>query len=322
MNDEDGSVLVIYSAMESGELAYYCGEIEEAHPDIRIRLERMSTSALRNQILREGREGQWDIIFGWSLSMLLHPDVLELLDPLDAVDLAGLPAFARDDRRRWFSPSAFVPAFCVDRQRLEDRGIPFPSTWRDLGNAAFARELVIPDPSYSGAGFLHLMALLQCSGDAYAYEVLHRVARNMPVIVRSALAPCHSVMNGSAAVGISVSTAVQGLVNDGHLVELVVPADAPAVEPEGFAMRSGSAKRGMAQRALSWTLGQPARSAYERYGKVALVVPTERETSGVQRYQSIDAALASKSRNIECARWDHVFHPTIDGTSCMRGVLQ
>ena len=306
------NTLVAYSSMEDGELADYVSQIERDNPDLRINVVRISTSALHERILQEGDAGQWDIIFGWSLTKLLDPKIQALLTTFDSAQLDRLPKEARGDGGKWFSPSAFVPAFCVNETRLKEKGLPVPQSWNELAEPHYGGEIVLPDPTYSGAGFLHVTALNQRSGSSYTDSVFRRVSDSRPRVVRSAFEPCSAVLNGEAAIGVTVSTAVCGLMNQGVDVRMVIPSDAAAFEPEGFAIRAGSKRLSQAQRALDWTMSSAACETYRRYGKVVLKdINTRRPEDGDPRFPSmtsINAVKATQYRDAMCAAWSRFFN--------------
>lgn len=304
--------LVAYSSMEDGELADYVSQIERDNPDLHIKVIRVSTAALHERILQEGDAGQWDIIFGWSLTKLLDPMIQTLLATFDSAQLDRLPREARDEGGKWFSPSAFVPAFCVNEARLKEKGLPVPRNWNELAESYYGGEIVLPDPAYSGAGFLHVTALNQKSGSAYVDSVFRRVANSRPRVVRSAFEPCSAVLNGEAAIGVTVSTAVCGLMNQGVDVRMVIPSDAAAFEPESFAIRAGSRHLSQAQRALDWTMSSAACETYGRYGKVVLKdIDIRSPEGGDPRFPAmtaINAAKANQDRDAMCSAWSRFFN--------------
>ncbi|KFA92445.1 ABC transporter substrate-binding protein [Archangium violaceum] len=302
--------VVAYSAMEEYELAEYVQGIEAANPDLRIRMERMSTAALLDRLLAEGPDGSWDIILGWALTTMLAPELRGWFAPLESERVRRLPASARDPESRWFCPSAFVPAFCVNEARLARRGLPMPTRWEDLADVRYRGELVVPDPNYSGAGFLHLTALLQMTGEARTWELLRGVSANRPLIERSAFAPCLAVAGDEASIGVTVSIAAERMARMGLPVKMVIPADAAGSEPEGFALRAGSARREPASRALEWMMSPEACAIYRKYKKVVLVdgADTPPKEQGLEVHP-INAAHAAASRASACERWRRVFTP-------------
>lgn len=298
--------LFAYSAMEEYELKDYVAGIEAAHPDMRIQVERMSTAALHMHLLTQGVNSHWDLILGWALTALLDPPILTLLAPLESTKLRQ--DITHDTSNLWCSPSAFVPAFCINHTRLSALGLPMPRSWRDLTNPCYAHEIVIPNPAMSGAGFLHLSALLQLSGEKSAWQTLAKVAANMPSIVSSAFAPCLAVTRNTAAIGVTVSTAVKRLINNGVDVSMIVPTDASRFEPEVFAINAFSKKKEAASRAIEWMTTASACALYQSYGKLVLV---NSDTSGMHAptlpCNPIDPLRAIASRNAACTRWQSLF---------------
>ncbi|PTL84518.1 extracellular solute-binding protein [Vitiosangium sp. GDMCC 1.1324] len=299
--------VVAYSAMEEYELAEYAQGIEAAHPDLRIRIERMSTAVLLDRLLTEGPNGQWDIILGWALTTMLAPELRGWFAPLPSAWMSGLPEWARDPDARWFCPSAFVPAFCVNEERLARRGLPTPTCWEDLADPRYLGELVLPDPAYSGAGFLHLTSMIQMTGAPKTWEVMSRIAANRPRIERSAFAPCLAVAANEASVGVTVTIAAQRMTRMGLPFKMVIPADAAGSEPEGFAMREGSSCKPAAARALEWMMTPEACAIYRKYHKVVLLnladsLPMEQGMP----LRPINAVQAAASRARVCEMWQHV----------------
>jgi iron(III) transport system substrate-binding protein len=302
--------IVAYSAMEDAELFEYANAIKKTNPDLTVRFERMSTASLLNRLISDGFNGDWDVIFGWALTTMLDARILPLFGRLPPSILNALPRTSQNPTQCWFCPSAFLPAFCLNKDRIIARHLPTPTSWGDLAAPCFRGEIVLADPNYSGAGFLHLTALLQSLGEGETWKLMHSIAKNHPRIERSALSPCTIAANGEAAVGVTVTTAVKRVVQLGMSVHLVIPSDASGSEPEGFAVRAGSPRRGNALRALRWMVTHDASLIYEKYGKISLV--SNEGTTAIQpteNFFSIDIEKAIISRSVVCNRWTEIFSP-------------
>ena len=312
MKDTDPKEAVVaYSAMEEYELAEYAHGIEAAHPELRIQVERMSTTALLDKLLTEGPNGKWDVILGWALTTMLAPGLRDWFASLPSEWMQRLPEWAHDPDARWFCPSAFVPAFCVHEQRLALRGIPIPATWEELADPRYFGELVLPDPTYSGAGFLHLVALMERAGEPKTWELMGRIAANRPLIERSAFAPCLAVAANEASVGVTVTIAAERMARMELPVKMVIPADASGFEPEGFAMRAKSPRSQAASKALKWMLTPEACAIYRKYRKVVLLnlagtLPVEQGIA----LRPINAVQAAASRGRMCEMWRRVVMQT------------
>lgn len=304
MSDGRPVTVRAWSAMEEYELEEYAQGVAAAMPHLRLEIERMSTAALHARLLDPSSDGQWDVILGWALTAMQDDAIRHLFAPVDTPAFACLPEQARDPARRWFAPSGFIPAFCVDAAALARHGLAVPRAWSDLADPRYRGLLSIPDPAFSGAGFLHLSAMLQLGGAAAAWPLLAAVAANRPAIVQSAFAPCLAVAAGDAAVGVTVTTAAERMVRLGLALDLVVPDDAAAFEPEAFALGAGARDPLAALQVLEWMLSDAACAIYRKYRKVVLVgaVP------GALPH-ALDAGRAAAARGAVCAQWRETFSP-------------
>jgi iron(III) transport system substrate-binding protein len=299
-----GTVLHALSAMEEYELADYRAAFQAEHPDIALSIERLSTRHLHARVLQLGKTDQWDVILGWAVTSLIDPAVLALLDTLDEMVLASLPEEAFDPGRKWMSPSAFAPAFCVAEAPLRDLGISVPSAWEDLADTSLRGAICLPDPNVSGAGFLHLSALIEERGVDDAVKVLDGIAGNDPIVVESAFAPCVAVLEKRAFVGVTVTTATERVSRQGHDVVSVIPTDARRYEPEAFAINRHSPRRTESSVLLQWMTGVQAARISAAYGKVV----TTRAVPGKARpLAPIDAQAAVRRRSEVCSIWSSLF---------------
>lgn len=302
MRDGPATVVRAWSAMEEYELDDYADGVARALPHLRLEIERMSTAALRERLLDPASTGQWDVILGWALTTMQDAALQHLFAHVDTPAFAVLPESARDPGRRWFAPSGFIPALCVDPAALARHGLAVPGSWADLGDPRYRGLLSIPDPAYSGAGFLHVSALLQLRGPDAAWALMEAVAANRPAIVQSAFAPCLAVAAGTAAVGITVTTAAERMVRMGLALDLVVPEDAAGFEPEAFALGSAAREPAAGLEVLEWMLGADACAIYRQYRKVVLV-----GAAAAKLPVAIDAGQAAAARSAVCAQWRATF---------------
>lgn len=295
--------LLAISSMENAELAEFVDGIA-AHIGMPVRLTRWSTAELVER-LRSDTAGPWDLLLGTAATALLDPALASLLMPLDNLDVSALPSSAVAQDRRWFSPSGFVPAFCYNPQVLAQQGLAPPTTWEALCAAHWSGRLALPDPARSGAGYLHLSALLDHYGDG-AWEMLDTIARLQPSISGSSTAPIEAVLSGQAWLGVTVSTAATRAAQEHSSLRWCVPDDARCYEYEVFGCRAGSAKAVRAQQALAWMLTPAASAISRRYGKVVLGGVSGGELK-VDKLQALNAQKASQAKVARCAQWHSLF---------------
>ncbi|WP_122433627.1 ABC transporter substrate-binding protein [Pseudomonas viridiflava] len=295
--------LIAISSMEHAELAEFIAGMEE-HAGMPVRLSRWSTSELIERVI-DGTAGDWDLLLGTAATALLDPALTSRLRVLDALDVSSLPPDAVDAGRRWFSPSGFVPVFCYDPRVLAANGLEPPLCWEALCAPAWSTRIALPDPGRSGAGYLHLSALLEHYGEQ-AWARLADIARLQPAISGSSTAPIEAVLDGRAWVGVTVSTAATRAALQHPSLRWCVPADAQRYEFEVFGCREGSQHAVKASRALGWMLSDDAAAISRRYGKV-VVGGSSSDTLATTGPEPLDAIAASHAKVERCARWQALF---------------
>ncbi|GFM65469.1 hypothetical protein PSCICJ_15870 [Pseudomonas cichorii] len=295
--------LIAISSMEHAELAEFMAGISE-QVGVPVRLSRWSTSELIERVIN-GTAGDWDLLLGTAATALLDPALASQLRVLDGLDDSTLPPEAIAVDRRWFSPSGFVPAFCYDPQVLAANGLKTPLSWEALCAPAWSQRIALPDPGRSGAGYLHLSALLEHYGDG-AWEMLADVAQLRPSISGSSTAPIEAVLEGRALVGVTVSTAATRAAAQHLSLRWCVPADARRYEFEVFGCRAGSSRATEAIKALNWMLSPHAAAISRSYGKV-VVGGVSSDTLAAVELKALDAIEASHTKVARCARWHSLF---------------
>ncbi|MBI6705699.1 ABC transporter substrate-binding protein [Pseudomonas viridiflava] len=295
--------LIAISSMEHAELAEFIAGME-ADAGMPVLLSRWSTSELIERVI-DGTAGDWDLLLGTAATALLDPALTSRLRVLDALDVSSLPPNAVDAGRRWFSPSGFVPAFCYDPQVLAANGLEPPLCWEALCAPAWSTRIALPDPARSGAGYLHLSALLEHYGEQ-AWARLADIARLQPAISGSSTAPIEAVLEGRAWVAVTVSTAATRAALQHPSLRWCVPADAQHYEFEVFGCREGSQHAVRASQALGWMLSDDAAAISRRYGKV-VIGGSSSDTLAATGPEPLDAIAASHAKAERCARWQALF---------------
>lgn len=295
--------MIAISSMEHAELAEFIAGME-ADAGMPVLLSRWSTSELIERVI-DGTAGDWDLLLGTAATALLDPALTSRLRVLDALDVSSLPPNAVDAGRRWFSPSGFVPAFCYDPQVLAANGLEPPLCWEALCAPAWSTRIALPDPARSGAGYLHLSALLEHYGEQ-AWARLADIARLQPAISGSSTAPIEAVLEGRAWVAVTVSTAATRAALQHPSLRWCVPADAQRYEFEVFGCREGSQHAVKASQALGWMLSDDAAVISRRYGKV-VVGGSSSDTLAATGPEPLDAIAASHAKAERCARWQALF---------------
>lgn len=252
----------VYTALEEDEIAAYLEQAAVDMPDVTINLLRLSTGDLGARLIAEAGNPQADVVWGFALTNMLHKDIYSQLTPYEAEGMEELPEQFRDADGRWFAPTGYVGAFCVNTERLEAIGAPMPEAWSDLTNPAYKDELVMPDPGSSGTGYLQIAAILQGMGEEDGWQLIKDIDPNMAQYTTSGSRPCRMAQAGEYAIGASLSyVAMQGI-EQGYPIEMIIPNDYAGFELEANALMEAAKNPEDAKRFLDWTMSEGASSAY------------------------------------------------------------
>lgn len=266
------NALTIYTALEEEEVAAYMDAAKAAMPDTEFNVLRLSTGKLGARLLAEAANPQADVIWGWAVTAMMDPRVLELMEPYKVAGGDKLDARFRDADDRWFAQIGYMGAFCVNTDRLEQKGLPMPTSWDDLKDPAFKNEVVMPDPNSSGTGYLHVNAVLQTLGDDKGWELLEAVDPNMSQYTSSGSKPCKSARTGEYAVGVSLAFTALQSIEEGYPVKMVLPAGGVGYELEASGLMASSDAKDDAKKFLDWTMSDDALALFGQF-KALITVP-------------------------------------------------
>lgn len=275
--------LTVYTALEEEEIAAYVEAAQAAMPDTKINVLRLSTGKLGARLLAEAGNPQADVIWGWAVSAMMDPQIIEMLEPYAAAGAEVLPDTFRAADSKWFAPIGYMGAFCVNTARLEEKGLPMPSSWSDLADPAFEGEVVMPDPNSSGTGYLHVNAVLQSMGEEAGWAQLEAVDPNMAQYTSSGSKPCKSARVGEYTVGISLAFTAMQSITEGYPLAMVFPEGGVGYELEASGLMASSDNKEAAQAFLDWTMSAEAIGLYQTY-KALITVP------GVDASKAAEAA--------------------------------
>lgn len=264
--------LTIYTALEEEEIAAYVEAAQAAMPDTTFNVLRLSTGKLGARLLAEAGNPQADVIWGWAVSAMMDPQILEMLEPYAAKGADVLPESFRGADGKWFAPIGYMGAFCVNTARLEEKGLPMPTSWTDLENPAFKGEVLMPDPNSSGTGYLHVNAVLQSMGADAGWQQLKAVDPNMAQYTSSGSKPCKSARVGEYTVGISLAFTAMKSIEEGYPLAMVFPEGGVGYELEASGLMASSQSKDAAKAFLDWTMSDEAIGLYQQY-KALITVP-------------------------------------------------
>lgn len=307
-----GGEITVYTSLEEDEVAHYLAIAEEDMPDVEVNVLRLSTGDLGARILAERDNPRHDVIWGWALTNMLDPRILEMTEPYAPTGSDKVPERFRDDQDRWVAPQGYLAAFCVNKPRLEQIGAPVPRSWEDLLDPVYEGEVVMPHPVSSGTGYLQIASLIQGMGEEAGWQFLEDLDANIGQYIKSGSRPCRVARAGEYAVGASFAFVALKSIEEGYPIEMVIPAEGAGYEMEANALMASSDNKDDARRFLDWTLSENAVDAYVEFKALVSVqgAPMSRAARDAGLPENIedvlfpmDFATSANQRSAILERW-------------------
>lgn len=304
--------IVAYTALEEDEIKAYVAAAKKDLPDIDIKVLRLSTGDLGARILAEAGNPRHDVIWGWALTNLLDPRIVDLLEPYPAKGSEALAAKDKAADGRWAAPTGYMAAFCVNTEILAAKKLPLPTSWQDLAKPIYKGEIAMPNPVSSGTGYLQIAALLQGMGADAGWKYLRALDGNVAQYIKSGSRPCKAARSGEFAIGISLAFAAMQSIEEGYPLKMVIPADGAGYELEASGLMKASKNKADAKRFLDWTLSPSAAGLYTRYKEIVTIPGTPRSRAATAAglptdlssvLYPVDFARSARERDSILATW-------------------
>lgn len=263
--------LTIYSSLEDDEIADILKVAKKDLPDITFNILRLSTGDMGARIIAEKNNPKHDIIWGWALTNMSNPKIIAMIEPYKAKGMDGIANQFKSEKNLWFAPTGYMAAFCVNTDRLKQKGLPIPTSWDDLLNPVYKGELIMPNPNSSGTGYLQIVSILQDRGDKAGWEYLKKLDLNMGQYIKSGSKPCKLTRAGEYSIGASFAFIAMKSIKSGYPIKMVLPKEGSGFELEANALMKSSKNKKDAKRFLDWTLSA---SASKEYSKFKAIVAT------------------------------------------------
>lgn len=305
--------ITAYSALEEDEIAAYVEAAKTAMPDVEVQVLRLSTGDLGARILAEASNPQHDVIWGWAVTNMMDPRILDLLEPYDVKGADTLGAQYKADDNKWFAVTGYMAAFCANNERIKEKGLPMPKDWADLLDPKFKGEVVMPNPVSSGTGYLQIVGIIQQMGEEKGWAFLKELDANVAQYIKSGSRPCKAARAGEYAVGTSLAFAAIQSIEEGFPVTMVIPSSGAGFELEASGLMASSKNKDDAKKFLDWTLSADAAKLYGKYKEIVTTAgyepPESAQKAGLPKDVSsvllpIDFAKSAKERSAILERWE------------------
>ncbi len=267
-----GSELTVYTAVEAEDLKAYAAKFNESNPDIKINWVRDSTGIITAKLLAEKNNPQADVVWGLAATSLMLLKAEGMTEGYAPAGVGSLDAKFVDSANppHWTGMDAWIASVCVNTVEAEAKGLPMPTSWRDLTNPVYAGHVVMPNPNSSGTGFLDVSSWLQLYGEGGGWEFMDALHQNIAWYTHSGSKPCKQAASGETPIGISFAFRGAKSKAKGAPLEIVIPSEGVGWDMEATAIVKGTKNLAAAQKLVDFTVSKDANVMYNKgYAVVA-----------------------------------------------------
>jgi len=305
-----GGEITAYTSLEEDDVKVYLDAFAKAEPDIKVNVLRLSTGDLGARILAEKSNPQQDIIWGWAVTQMVDPRILEMTEPYNPKGIDKVNTAFKDPKGRWFATTGYLAGFCVNTEVLKKNNLPMPTSWQDLLKPVYKGQIVMPNPASSGTGYLQISSILQMKGEQEGWKFLKELDKNMAQYIKSGSKPCKMASAGEYAIGASFAFSGVKQIIQGYPIKLVIPSEGAGYEIEVSALMKTSQNKTDAKQFLDWLLTLDAAKLYGERAAMSSVPGAEptkavldaglpADISTVLYKMDFDWSAANKPRIIE-----------------------
>ncbi len=260
--------LTVYTALETDQIKAYQTAFNKVEPDIEIKWVRDSTGVITSKLLAEKANPQADAVWGVAASSMALFEQQGMLEPYAPLNLDAVMPQYRDKKNppAWVGMDVFGAVVCFNTVEARKKGIPVPTTWKDLLKPEYKGQVVMPNPASSGTGYFDVAAWLQLWGDdagqGGGWRYMDALHQNIAQYTHSGSKPCNMAAAGEYVAGISFE--YRGYTNKakGAPIELVFPKEGLGWDLEAFGIYKGTPKMAAAKKLADWATSKDAMMLY------------------------------------------------------------
>ena len=147
-----------------------------------------------------------------------------------------------------------IHGFGVNEKILQEKKLPVPMTWKELGDPKYKGLIAMPNPNTSGTSYVMMTTIVQIYGEDAGFELLKAIHRNVAQYTRSGGDPSLLTGRGEVAIGVSFANDVVERSRKGFPIRFVAPKDGTGYEIGGISVVKGAPNRDNAVKLIDWAL--------------------------------------------------------------------
>jgi iron(III) transport system substrate-binding protein len=208
------------------------------------------------QLKAEKGNPSFDVWWGSPVDSFVAAKKEGLLEPFSPPTAAEIRNQYKDPEGFWHGIYVGSIGFAINTKRLQEKGLPEPTSWADLAKPIYKSEVVMAHPATSGTALTSVNTVMMLNnkdlekGFAYWKDV----HKNVLQYTKSGAAPMQFIERGEATIGIVFSHDIFVSVEKGLPIKIVFPSEGTGYEVGGMAMIKGAKNPEQARQWITWAL--------------------------------------------------------------------
>lgn len=239
--------------------------------DIKTSFVRNGSGSTLAKIQAERKNPRADVWYGGTLDPQSQAGEMDLLTAYQSPQLENIiPEFKDPAKRKGNYSSAVymgILGYGVNTKRLEEKGLPIPTSWEDLTKPIYKDEIQVADPQSSGTAYTALATFTQLWGEEKAFDYLKRLDKNISQYTKSGVTPSRNAARGEIAIGIGFLHDYSLEQSQGAPLELISPAEGTGYEIGGVSIIKGARNIDNAKLFVDWVLSKQGQELAWKKGK-------------------------------------------------------
>lgn len=221
---------------------------------IKVELLTMSSGEVLARLRAEKANPQTDVWFGGGSDAFIQAKEEGLIAGYASPNAENVKAAFRDEEGYWTGVSIVVVGLLVNNDRLNDKGLPMPESWKDLADPVYKDELMASNPNTSGTAYTTVSGILQIMGEEQGWKFLDKMYANIPYLEKSGSGPAKKALAGEYAIGIVPDPHISLIENPDAPLTSVFPTDGVLAWPSPVAIIEGAKHPNNAKIFVDWCL--------------------------------------------------------------------
>jgi iron(III) transport system substrate-binding protein len=270
--------LHVYTAFDVDEAKIYIEAFGKSYPDIDVKWVRMSAGEVLARVRAEAKNPQASIWFAGPSTSHIAAAAEGLLEPYtESLAWQYLPADFKDPEGRWTGFYTGFIGFATNTEFLKKHGVEAPTSWYDLLEPVFKKEISMAYAYTSGTAYTTLISQLQAMGpkklgwDQEDEEFIEKFNAQMHHYTKAGSACVTEAGMGEVAVGIAFSHDIvaKGIAK-GYPVVMSFPKEGTGYEIGAVSLIKGGPEPELAKIFFDWLMSAEAQSLFKKWNRVPL----------------------------------------------------